>query len=1152
MAHPLDTDPYLSRVPTYGEGYKELDPCLVYLRLGEGGMGAVYRAYHLNLEFDVAVKCLNAKTSQAVKRFQREAQFAAKINHQNLIRVHDIRERHGVHYLIMELVHGENLRARSQRKGPLPLQEALSIVKGAAAGLEAAHRRGVIHRDIKPENIMISAEGEVKLTDLGLAKDLQSDIQLSASQNIIGTPQYMPPEQWKGAHHVSAATDVWALGATLYYLLAGKEAVPAAGIYEVMSFIASEPFPDIRAVRPDVPAEVSEFIARCTRKDPKERFSDATDLLHHLEPLVVGRTLFMDVLLPDGEKDSGVVLVSPPPVQTITKVKIALDKERPFDAPAAEKTSRARPAPGEKEAATDTKPEAGKDREKLPWIALGAAVVIVLALLGALWKFWPEKERPTPPPTPPDNPSGGEVDPIPKPRWLSLQEEAKQLLAAGRTDEAYDKFKAAYDAARSDRSTAKDGDVDGIAGQLALAAESRAAVKGLEESITILRQTLVDLSAAGVLAPQGKPVRDALEGKFLERSRSLRDQKQIDKAITSLEDALGAKELKEGERLAPELRRLDPELGQLYLDRARARRQANDLSGALDDARKAEGKGHADAGALIAEVNGLMATDAGAKAKTAFTSARVIWSGGRVRPAKAADLPAIIDELPATATLELGEAPLKAAGFLARLEAPGGKRGDRAITFDASSTPEGRFTLKAVLINERGTEESSAVFDVLVDLRDPELAIELPKPDSWLNRGQVEIRGTVRDANPPEKVLLEVAGAPYELPSKEGRWEKLGLTLPDGGHLAKVSAFDAAGKTATSSVSFNVDTRKPELSTEPLAEKYLAGGDIVVRGKVDEDVELSVNGQPVPLQPGRGFEVKLRAVEGLAKIFLSATDRARNTAEREIPVMVEIPPPPPVAGDKNALRQQWLREHFKTLGETLTPDGWPLTAVHHSGIEMLFVPAGSFRRPTSTGPATIAISRPFYIGKFEVPQAVWEAAGMTNRSETKGAAYPVQSATVREIDEFVRKLRLDLPTEWEWEWAAAGTDETAADGRRFPWGDEVPDPQKPPLANLGGLGRGLQPVDEFPADVSFRGVRQMAGNVAELCKDNYVEGDRPPAGADPQKPDLRPTSSRVCRGGAFKTSSVGDFQNTARRPFLEGTTGYGFRVLLQTPKEPNQ
>ena len=182
MARRREPDPLLNGVPEI-EGFKVLDPCVLYTRIGAGGMGAVYYGKHLTLNVDVAVKCLKRELAERdedfVVRFQREAQLAAEIHHQNLVGVFTVDQRDGVHYLVMEYVKGETALDRVERKGPLELREACTVAYGAACGLAAAHRKGIVHRDVKPENIMIAGTGEVKLADLGLAKAVESDNQVT-------------------------------------------------------------------------------------------------------------------------------------------------------------------------------------------------------------------------------------------------------------------------------------------------------------------------------------------------------------------------------------------------------------------------------------------------------------------------------------------------------------------------------------------------------------------------------------------------------------------------------------------------------------------------------------------------------------------------------------------------------------------------------------------------------------------------------------------------------------------------------------------------------------------------------------------------------------------------------------------------------------
>jgi serine/threonine protein kinase len=322
----LQNDELLAQV-TEVAGYKVLPPCVVYARIGQGGMGAVYRGRHLNLDIEVAVKCLKPALvrddPQFVARFRREGQSAARINHQNVIRVFDVAEDNGLHYLIMEYVQGETARQRVDRKGPLAVGEALQILYESARGLGEAHRLGIVHRDIKPDNLLISTQGQVKVADLGLAKptlgkDGGSKVSMLSSANqIMGTPSYMPPEQWDGAA-VTAAADVWALGATLWFLLVGREAIRDESPARIMSRIVLQPFPDVLAERPDVPADVAALLAKATAKEPGARFLDAGELADAIEELDTRRASLRDRAAGTTQLRT---MLSPPPLENIDELR---------------------------------------------------------------------------------------------------------------------------------------------------------------------------------------------------------------------------------------------------------------------------------------------------------------------------------------------------------------------------------------------------------------------------------------------------------------------------------------------------------------------------------------------------------------------------------------------------------------------------------------------------------------------------------------------------------------------------------------------------------------------------------------------------------------------------------------------------------------
>jgi serine/threonine protein kinase len=308
--------------------YKVLPPCVLYACIGQGGMGAVYRGHHLNLGIDIAVKCLKpvlvADDPAFVARFEREARSAACITHQNVIRVFDVAEHEGLHYLIMEYVQGENARQRVERKGPLPVGQALHLVHAASLGLGEAHRMGIVHRDIKPDNLMVSTRGQVKVADLGLAKpatDSRGGL-LSMPGQVLGTPSYMPPEQWS-EQPTTSATDVWAMGAVLYFLLTGRDAIQGSSLTAIMNQIVLQEFPDVRVMRPDLPESVTDLLRKATAKDPGERYLDANELAKMIAALPDHRVELID----DGEGAAeACTLVSRPSMEHLDEIKRCLRK----------------------------------------------------------------------------------------------------------------------------------------------------------------------------------------------------------------------------------------------------------------------------------------------------------------------------------------------------------------------------------------------------------------------------------------------------------------------------------------------------------------------------------------------------------------------------------------------------------------------------------------------------------------------------------------------------------------------------------------------------------------------------------------------------------------------------------------------------------
>ena len=246
--------------------------------LGRGGMGVVYKALDTKLDRTVALKFLSSQTlgtGEEKARFVHEAQAAAALNHPNICTIYEIDEAEEQHFIAMELVEGENLKARIAG-GPLPLDEAIDISSQIAAGLEKAHEQGIVHRDIKSANIMITGGGQVKIMDFGLAKS-RGATQLTREGTTLGTIQYMSPEQARG-DPVDHRSDIWSLSIVLFEMVTGR--FPFGGEYDqaiVYAIINTEPEP-LTAIRTGVPVELERIVNRCLEKDPAERYQTARDL----------------------------------------------------------------------------------------------------------------------------------------------------------------------------------------------------------------------------------------------------------------------------------------------------------------------------------------------------------------------------------------------------------------------------------------------------------------------------------------------------------------------------------------------------------------------------------------------------------------------------------------------------------------------------------------------------------------------------------------------------------------------------------------------------------------------------------------------------------------------------------------------------------
>jgi eukaryotic-like serine/threonine-protein kinase len=276
--------------------------------LGQGAMGAVYAAHHIDLGERVAIKCLTEElmgAQGAVERFLREARAAHRLRNKHICQVFDVgRFENGAPYMVMEYLDGEDLMKRVEREGPLPIDLAAKAVAQAADALVEAHAAGIIHRDIKPANLLLTftSTGEpfVKVLDFGIAKLAnEAGVELTRTSTMIGSAMYMSPEQIRSAKHVDARSDVWSLGVTLYRLLVAAAPFVAESIPELCVKVVSDPPRPPTDFRPEIPSEMERLVLRCLQKDPALRYQSAAELRDALEPFTRHQAAPAGALLDD-------------------------------------------------------------------------------------------------------------------------------------------------------------------------------------------------------------------------------------------------------------------------------------------------------------------------------------------------------------------------------------------------------------------------------------------------------------------------------------------------------------------------------------------------------------------------------------------------------------------------------------------------------------------------------------------------------------------------------------------------------------------------------------------------------------------------------------------------------------------------------------
>jgi len=257
--------------------------------LGSGGMSSVYLAEHILMKHQRAIKVLPKSKlgkNSYLERFQREAKAIASLNHPNIVRAYDISNEKDTHYLVMEYVEGADMQNLVRKHGPLPYAVAADYIAQAARGLHHAHEAGLIHRDVKPANLLVNKDGVVKVLDLGLAlfsEDTDASLTMEYNDKVLGTADYLPPEQAINSHKIDSRADMYGLGCTLYFLLTGHPPFPDGSIASRIIKHQNSMPPDIRKERVDCPGELDGVCVKMMQKDPKFRYTSCLQVAEILE-----------------------------------------------------------------------------------------------------------------------------------------------------------------------------------------------------------------------------------------------------------------------------------------------------------------------------------------------------------------------------------------------------------------------------------------------------------------------------------------------------------------------------------------------------------------------------------------------------------------------------------------------------------------------------------------------------------------------------------------------------------------------------------------------------------------------------------------------------------------------------------------------------
>lgn len=544
-------------------------------RLGGGGMGVVYKARQANLERIVALKILPPQLmhdESYVKRFQQEARNAARLEHPHIVPIFEIGELvvppdtsattplPPLHFIAMKYIPGETLKDYMKRQGALGLEHTLEILTQVGGALDYAHRHEVIHRDIKPSNIMMTDEEWVYLTDFGLARGMGATTELTQTGMVLGTPEYMSPEQAQGLPDIGAATDIYALGIVLYEMLTADLPFEAdTPMAMVAARLMHTPRP-LRNLRNDMPLAVEDVVMRALARAPEERFDSVAEMIEALRAAV------------EAEKQARATYAFP----TTTGPTISLPQQQPPPPPPEERSSAGDRGDEDDPSSYPPEPPVRGKHGKGTFPFFLIPIFVVLAVFGPKW--FKQHDDPSPPPSPPQTrelPPTTE-NPIlpPLPSEATMIEDGWEFFNRGQYEQAEQVFREVLE--QNPRSTEA---LNGLGWSLT---KQEDYPDSYNEAISMFDESL-DIEEKQAVAENGlgwsyyklqdykqaqKHFREAtkLDKKYVNAyyglGRALEDEGKLGQAVKAYKDALKIKtknpeEMKEQEEIRGVLERLD-------------------------------------------------------------------------------------------------------------------------------------------------------------------------------------------------------------------------------------------------------------------------------------------------------------------------------------------------------------------------------------------------------------------------------------------------------------------------------------------------------------------------------------------------------------------------------------------------------------------